>query len=80
MNGDFDENPTSFYAGSWYRWNDALIPYMGFEWSDFRLGVTYDVNTSSLKTASQKRGGIELSLIYIKKPREGGKEIPCPKF
>ncbi|KYP16561.1 PorP/SprF family type IX secretion system membrane protein [Flavihumibacter sp. CACIAM 22H1] len=79
LNEDF-ERPTAFYAGSWYRFGDALIPYMGFEWADFRLGVTYDVNTSQLKTASQRRGGIEISLIYIKRPSEGQKEIPCPKF
>lgn len=79
LNDDFDR-PTSFYAGSWMRMGDALIPYLGFEWADFRLGATYDMNTSSLKTASQKRGGIEISLIYIKRPSEGGKDIPCPKF
>lgn len=79
LNDDFDR-PTSFYVGSWYRFNDALIPYMGFEWADFRLGATYDVNTSSLKTASQKRGGIEISLIYIKRHSDGRKDIPCPKF
>ncbi len=79
LNNDFDR-PTSVYAGTWYRWKDALIPYIGLEWNDFRLGITYDVNTSSLKTASQRRGGIELSLIYIKRRSDGGKDIPCPKF
>ena len=79
LNGDFDK-PTSVYLGSWYRLKDALIPYLGLEWNDFRLGATYDVNTSSLKTASQRRGGIEISLIYIKRHSDGRKDIPCPKF
>ncbi|MBZ5858424.1 PorP/SprF family type IX secretion system membrane protein [Flavihumibacter profundi] len=79
LNDDFDR-PNSFYVGSWYRFNDALIPYLGFEWADFRFGATYDVNTSNLKTASQKRGGIEISLIYIKRRSDGRKDIPCPKF
>lgn len=77
-----EENPTSFYAGVWSRFNnqtDALIPYLGFEFSDFRIGATYDVNISSLKSASQSRGGLEVSLIYIKRP-PGKKGIPCPKF
>jgi len=74
------ENPTSFYAGSWYRFGDAVIPYVGLEFADFRLGATYDVNVSSLKTASQSRGGIEISLIYIKRHDQGRKNIPCPKF
>lgn len=73
------ESPTSFYAGAWMRFNDALIPYVGLEFSDFRLGVTYDVNTSQLRTASQSRGGVEISLIYIKKAADS-KGLPCPKF
>jgi type IX secretion system PorP/SprF family membrane protein len=79
VNND-EENPTNFYAGSWLRLNDAIIPYVGLEWSDFRLGMTYDVNYSSLKAGSQSRGGVEVSLIYIKKPPSGRKGIPCPKF
>lgn len=75
-----EERPTNFYAGSWMRFGDALIPYLGLEWGDFRLGATYDVNTSNLKTASQRRGGIEISLIYIRRPSDGRKDIPCPKF
>lgn len=78
--GDQDtEAPTNFYAGSWYRLGDALIPYVGLEFNGFRFGATYDVNTSDLKTASQNKGGIEISLIYIKQP-PGAKGVPCPKF
>jgi type IX secretion system PorP/SprF family membrane protein len=80
LNNDPTENPTNFYAGSWLRFNDAIIPYMGLEWGDFRLGATYDVNYSNLRVGSQSRGGIEVSLIYIKKPASGRKGIPCPKF
>jgi type IX secretion system PorP/SprF family membrane protein len=81
VNGD-EENPTSFYAGAWGRVNnvnDAIIPYVGLEFGGFRLGASYDVNVSTLKTASQSRGGIEISLIYIKRP-PGYKEVPCPRF
>jgi type IX secretion system PorP/SprF family membrane protein len=78
-NGDLD-NPTSLYIGSWLRIGDAVIPYIGLEFDDFRLGASYDVNVSSLKTASQSRGGLEISLIYIKRHDTGHKNIPCPKF
>ena len=81
MNQD-EENPTNFYAGLWSRFNnvsDALIPYVGLEFGGFRLGASYDVNISSLKTASQSRGGIEVSLIYINRP-PGSKGVPCPHF
>jgi type IX secretion system PorP/SprF family membrane protein len=73
------DNPVSFYAGSWLRLGDAIIPYVGLEFNSMRLGVTYDINTSELKTASQSRGGVEISLIYIKRP-PGSKGLPCPKF
>ncbi|MBC8035259.1 MAG: PorP/SprF family type IX secretion system membrane protein [Chitinophagaceae bacterium] len=72
--------PTNVYLGSWYRFGDALIPYIGLEFGEFLLGTTYDVNTSSLKTASQSRGGIEISLIYVKRPPDGSRRVPCPKF
>ncbi|MEO9021969.1 MAG: PorP/SprF family type IX secretion system membrane protein [Ginsengibacter sp.] len=73
------ENPSNVYGGLWYRFNDAVIPYIGLEFSGLRVGVTYDVNVSSLKSASQSRGGMEISLIYVKRP-PGYKGIPCPKF
>ncbi len=73
------ENPSNVYIGSWYRFKDAIIPYIGLEFAGLRIGATYDINTSSLKSASQSRGGMEISLIYIKRP-SGYKGIPCPKF
>ncbi len=75
-----DANPSNVYAGLWMRIKDALIPYIGLEFSGVRIGASYDINTSGLKTASQSRGGMELSLIYIKRSSEGGRGIPCPKF
>lgn len=73
------ENPSNVYLGSWLRVNDAIIPYIGLEFAGMRIGATYDINTSSLKAGSQSRGGMEISLIYIKRPA-GSKGIPCPKF
>ena len=73
------DKPTSVYFGSWIRINDAIIPYIGLEFGNFRLGLTYDVNNSSLKTASESKGGIELSLNYTQRPADS-KGLPCPKF
>ena len=76
-----DENPTNFYIGAWYRFNDAAIPYVGLEFNGLQIGVTYDANTSSLRPASNTRGGMELSLIYIKKPVDpNAKKLNCPRF
>ena len=78
-----NDNPTNVYVGSWVRFSnvtDALIPYVGLDFGSFTLGLSYDVNISALKTASQSQGGIEISLVYIKKASDGRKSIPCPKF
>ena len=85
MNLNYDEeNPTNVYLGAWARVNnvaDALIPYVGLEYGDFQFGASYDVNISSLKPASNLRGGVEISLIYIKKPvNRDLKKLNCPKF
>ncbi len=73
-------NPTSVYLGSWYRVNDALIPYFALEFTGIRIGASYDINMSSLKSASQSRGGLEVSIIYIHRSNPGGRGIPCPVF
>ncbi len=78
VNGD-ESNPTSVYVGSWMRINDAIIPYLGIEINGFRIGASYDINTSGLKAATASRGGSEFSLIYIHRPTKV-KGIPCPRF
>lgn len=78
--GSGNENsPTTVYAGSWFRFGDAIIPFVGLEFSSFRLGASYDVNISDLKAVSQSRGGFELSLIYIRRS-SGDRPVPCPRF
>ena len=74
-------SPTNLYVGTWFRFGDAVIPYVGLEFGEFRLGASYDVNVSGLKPASNMRGGAEFSLIYIKKPTDpNAKKLNCPKF
>jgi type IX secretion system PorP/SprF family membrane protein len=75
--------PINIYLGMWARFSnltDAIIPYVGLDVGSFTIGMSYDVNVSSLKPASQGQGGFEISVIYIKKPSDGRKTIPCPKF
>jgi type IX secretion system PorP/SprF family membrane protein len=73
------DNPTNVLVGSWIRFGDAIIPYVGLEFNGIRIGASYDVNTSSLKAATQGQGGSEISIIYIKKDYQT-KGIPCPNF
>ena len=76
-----EENPVNVFIGGWYRFNDAAIPYIGLEFSGIHIGATYDANTSSLKPASNTRGGMEISLIYIKKPIDpNARKLNCPRF
>ncbi|GAC1382609.1 MAG: hypothetical protein NVSMB45_08850 [Ginsengibacter sp.] len=72
-------NGSNIYFGAWVRLKDAIIPYVGLEFKGMRFGTSYDINTSSLKSGSLSRGGMEISLIYIKQAKES-RGIPCPKF
>ncbi len=54
----------SITGGVFIRWNDAVIPVVGFDYYKLGLGLSYDANISKLRTASQSRGGFELSLSY----------------
>ncbi len=77
------EMSNKIYIGSWLRMNEvleSLIPTIGLDYNDFSIGLSYDINISSLKTASNGKGGMELSLIYRKNKSSGTKEIPCPTF
>ena len=76
-----EDNPTNIYLGAWYRFKDAAIPYIGLEFNGLLIGASYDANTSSLKPASNTRGGMELSLIYIKRPSDpNARKLNCPRF
>ncbi len=67
------------YIGAWYRHKDAINPYIGLEIKTFHVGVSYDINISDLHSASNYRGGLELSLIYIPQ-KNTTHSINCPKF
>lgn len=73
----------TFWAGSMYRWNDAIVPVVKFDYKNFSGGVSYDVNISKLKTASQLRGGFELSftwLYYRHRQTNADSKFRCPKL
>lgn len=59
-----DSDPDIFYVGSFMRWGDAVIPVVKMEFNHVSFGVSYDVNVSKLKTVSNFRGGLELTIAY----------------
>jgi type IX secretion system PorP/SprF family membrane protein len=52
---------SSFSTGCYYRYKDAIVPYVGFEFSAYSFGFSYDVNISGLTTVTSARGGIEVT-------------------
>ena len=87
LNASSEDNKiVNVYFGSWARLNnvsDALIPYVGMDYGSFNLGLTYDVNISGFKVATQSHGGMEISLIYtFKQDKDSGTKdkVQCPHF
>jgi len=54
------------YMGAYYRYRDALIGYVRFDYrSQFSMGFSYDINVSELAGISHPGGGMEISLSWI---------------
>lgn len=64
-------------AGLWYWSKNAIIPYIGFAYKDYQLGVSYDATTSKLNRASNKPNTYEVSLI-VRGRNKPSYVIPCP--
>jgi type IX secretion system PorP/SprF family membrane protein len=73
-----DDN--SFVVGAEYRYQDAVVAELGYRLNSLMLGLSYDVNTSALRTATNGNGGIEVSLNYIFGSSSGGASNSSPKF
>jgi type IX secretion system PorP/SprF family membrane protein len=58
---------TDFMIGGYYRLKDAVAPFVGLDWKNFIIGVSYDANTSRLGAMSRSVNSVELSLTYIKR-------------
>jgi len=75
---------TIFYLGGWYRYGDAVAPYVAIEWSKMRVGVSYDVNVSGFTPATNGAGAYEISLTYFgrinKHERTPQYSWSCPKL
>jgi hypothetical protein len=73
----------AIYLGGWFRPGDAGIVSFGFDYQNMRVGISYDLNWSSLKVASHGRGGLELGIRYVfnvnKLPVIPAKHI-CPPY
>jgi type IX secretion system PorP/SprF family membrane protein len=72
----------ALYFGMWTRAADAGWLSAGMDYGNLYAGVSYDINYSKLTPASNARGGIELSVIYIIRellPKRKSYKI-CPTY
>jgi type IX secretion system PorP/SprF family membrane protein len=52
-------------VGAMYRYNDAIGILAGFKKEKWRVGVCYDITTSRLGESIKRRGGGEISVVYM---------------
>ena len=86
--GGNKRNYQAFQIGAWMRISnhfeksvtaDALILSTRFDYNDFSVGFSYDVNVSSLRPASNSNGAYEFALVYkICGPEK--RNVYCPNF
>lgn len=85
LDGSTDQ---SFQFGGWIRLArhftkpllvDAFILSTRFDYENWGIGFSYDINVSSLSQGSRGNGGFEFSMIYLVcGPQNRG--VYCPKF
>jgi type IX secretion system PorP/SprF family membrane protein len=61
------KNGSAISIGGYLRARDAFTPMVLFEFHQFAMGVSYDVNISGLNQATNTRGGLELTLRFTNK-------------
>jgi hypothetical protein len=56
-------------AGVFYRWKDAISPYIGFEYKRFAaISFGYDIRLAKMPFTNGIAGGPEISLTYLGMP------------
>ena len=80
---DYDNPLYTIHFGGYVRYKDAFIPVVKLDYHPFSIALSYDVNTSALQTASQSRGGFELSVSYLgflDRDNSSKNAVLCPHF
>jgi hypothetical protein len=58
---------TDFMLGGYYRVNDAVAPFVGIDYNNLIIGLSYDANVSALRRMNRNVNSFELSLSYVKR-------------
>ena len=70
-------------GGLFYRYGDAIIPVLKAKYKNMAAAISYDVNVSTLKEASNLQGGYEFTLFFsgnYTNKNDILKKTVCPKF
>lgn len=73
---------TDLLVGGSYRLKDAVVPFAGFNYKNIVLGISYDVNASSLKDISRSPNAFEISLSFAGRKMKSYPAEPfiCPRL
>ncbi|RPE09802.1 type IX secretion system membrane protein PorP/SprF [Chitinophaga lutea] len=77
------ESDRGVYGGLFYRLNDALVPVVRLDMGTYEIGLSYDINMSKLRTASQNMGGFEISMVFknfLNSRNTTLNSVTCPSF
>jgi type IX secretion system PorP/SprF family membrane protein len=79
FNGPVD---TDILFGANYRFNDAIVPFLGLNVKSLVFGFSYDLNNSDLGRNISNANSLEFSLSYVirKSKTLGEKNFICPRF
>lgn len=79
-NLSYGQSISNLKTGIFIRPVDAAILVFQFNYYDICFGISYDINYSTLRKASQFRGGFELSARYSIREKKSRRDrvIPCP--
>jgi hypothetical protein len=66
--------------GGMYRFKDAAIFDFAYHFDNLMIGASYDVNNSSLNSATAGQGGIELSISYVFHKHVQAPDPVCPRL
>jgi type IX secretion system PorP/SprF family membrane protein len=78
-----DEPLFIVYGGVFFRVNDAVIPVLKLDYMRYSFGLSYDMNISTLKAATNSRGGYEVSIVktgVFQSPKWEKSRTLCPHF
>jgi len=73
---------TTIMAGGYYRNKDAVAPFIGVDYKNFLVGLSYDINTSKLGAMTRSVNSFELTFSYIMRKENKGiiDFLHCPRL